>query len=113
MFKDVFSEVPNGTFAWCLLHGVPLVFLEVVRCMVQYGVATSLWSSSCPCLVIASSYSLSLMFVCVFILWSVVICVWDINILIIASRMFLFGWLLCKVGCLIWVLRSIGHYDSL
>ena len=34
-----------------------------------------------------------------------VICVWDINIVIIASRTFLSGWLLCKVGCLSWVFK--------
>ena len=27
----------------------------------------------------------------------------DCSILIIDSRTFLYGWLLCKVGCLIWV----------
>ena len=49
-----------------------------------------LWSNSHPCLASASACSLSLMFVQAFILWSVVICVWDINILIIASRMISF-----------------------
>ena len=35
MFEDVFSKVPNGSFVWRLLHGVPLVFLEVARCRVR------------------------------------------------------------------------------
>ena len=35
MFEDVFSEVPNESFVWCLLHGVSLVFLEVVWCRVR------------------------------------------------------------------------------
>lgn len=34
MFKDVFSKVPDGAFVWCLLHGVPSIFLEVVWCRV-------------------------------------------------------------------------------
>ena len=39
------------------------------------------------------------------ILWSVVICVRDFNILIMVSRIILSGWLLCIVGCLIWVFK--------
>ena len=34
MFKDVFSKVPYGAFVGCLLHEVPLIFLEVVWCRV-------------------------------------------------------------------------------
>ena len=54
----------------------------------------------------ASTCSLPLMFVWAFILWIVVIWMRDINILMsIASRMFWSGWLLCEMGCLIWVFR--------
>ena len=76
----------------------------------------SLWSSSHPCLASVSTCSLPLILAWVFILWNVVIYVWDISILIIASRIFLFGWLLCKVGCFIWVFkryRTLRQYVNI
>ena len=118
MFNDVFSEVSNGTFVRCFLHGVPPIFFKVVGvgCAWSSGVAAFLWSSSRPYLASASACSLPLIFAWAFILWSVVICVWDINILVIASRMFLYGWLLCNVGCLIWVFkryRTLRQYVNI
>ena len=69
--------------------------------MCSIGVAMSLWSCSHPCLASAFGGSLPLMFAWAFILCSVVIWVRDISILFTGSRMFLFGWLLCRVGWLI------------
>ena len=73
--------------------------------MYLYGVVASMWSNWRPCLTSACARSFPLMLAWAFILWSVVICVWDVNILNISSRIFLFGWLLCIVGCLIWVFK--------
>ena len=51
----------------------------------------SLWSNSRPCLASASAWSFPPMFVWAFSLWSVVVCVRDINILIIFYRIILSG----------------------
>ena len=43
------------------------------------------------------------MFMWALTLWNVVVCVRTFNILIIDSSNFLFGWLLCRVGCFVCV----------
>jgi hypothetical protein len=58
------------------------------------GVATSLWSNSHPCLASAFAWSFPPMFMWAYILCSVMVCVRDISILTIFSRIILSGWLL-------------------
>ena len=80
------------------------------------------WANSCGCEALTcsldipfsasvSASSFPVMFACALILYNIVSWVLCIRKLTISSRMVLYGWFLCSVGCFIWFFLShiLGH----